>query len=74
MVAWSLAIHGTKIHSPDPPLPAVCAAYATEPLLSVLHPPIKLPSFGPRGRIHLDRRVDFPTICFAALARIEIHI
>lgn len=33
MVAWSLAVPGTEITSSDPPLPAVCTAYPTEPLL-----------------------------------------
>jgi Antitoxin Xre/MbcA/ParS C-terminal toxin-binding domain len=29
MVAWSLAVPGTKINSFDPPLTAVCTAYPT---------------------------------------------
>jgi hypothetical protein len=62
----------TKIPSFDPPLPAVCTAYPTQPFLPFFHPPIELASSGPGSRLHLDRRVNFAAICFAVLARIEI--
>jgi hypothetical protein len=77
MVAWSLAVPGTEITSSDPPLPAVCTAYATPPFLPVFHPPIELASFRPRRRLHLDRRIDFSAISFGTLSRLgvaEIHI
>jgi hypothetical protein len=67
----------TKINSPDPPLPAVCTAYATPPFLPLFHPPIELASFRPCGCLHLDRRIDFSAICFGALLHLgiaEIHI
>ena len=73
MVAWSLAAPGTKISSCDPPLPAVRTAYSTEPFQALFHPIVKPTGLGPRGYVDLDRWVDSPTICFAVLARIELH-
>jgi hypothetical protein len=54
----------------------VCAADATPPLPALFHPPIELASFGPPGRLHLDRRIDFSAICFGTLLHLgvaEIH-
>ena len=68
---------GTKINGSDPSLTAVCTAYPTPPLLPFFHPPIELASFRPRGRLHIDRRIDFSAICFGTLPHIvvaEIHI
>ena len=68
---------GTKINSSDPPLTAICTAYATPPFQPFLHPPIELAGFRPRGRLHLDRRMDFSAICFGTLLHLggaEIHI
>jgi hypothetical protein len=50
---------------------------ATPPLLPFFHPPIKLPSLRPRGRLHLDQRIDFSAICVGTsldLIISEIHI
>jgi hypothetical protein len=72
-----LSARRTKISSPDPPFMAVCTAYATPPLLPFLHPPIELASLRPRGRLHLDRRIDFSAICFGPLLQIvaaELHL
>jgi hypothetical protein len=57
-------------------VPAVRTAYAAPPFPPFLHPPIELPSFRPRGRLHLDRRIDFSAICFGTLLHLaaEIHI
>ena len=66
-----------KINSFDPPLPAVSSAYPTEPLLSVFHPPIELPSSAPGSGLHLNRRVDFPAIRFGTSLQVvvaEVHI
>ena len=68
---------GTKINSSDPPLTAICAAYPAPPFLPFFHPPIELASFRPRGRLHLDRRIDFSAICLGTLLHVvvaEIHI
>jgi hypothetical protein len=54
----------TKINNSNPPLTPVSTAYATQPFLPLFHLPIELASFRPRGRLHLDRRIDFPAICF----------
>jgi hypothetical protein len=57
-------------------LTAVGTAYATPPFPPLSHPPIKLPSFQPRGGLHLDRRIDLSAICFGALLHVvvaEIH-
>jgi hypothetical protein len=70
-------IRGTKINSADPQLPAVRTAYPTEPCLTFFHPPIELASIRPRGRLHLDRRIDFAAICFGTLLHIrvaQVHI
>jgi hypothetical protein len=59
------------------PLTTVCAAYPTPPFLPVLHPPIKLASWCPCGRLDVDRWVDNSAICFGKLLDIllaEIHI
>jgi hypothetical protein len=58
-------------------LTSVCTAYATPPFLPFFHPPIELASFRPRGRLGLDRRIDFSAICFGAVLHLviaEIHI
>jgi hypothetical protein len=71
------AARGTKINSFDPPLTAVCTAYATPPFLPFFHPPIELAGFRPRGRLHLNRRIDFSAICFGAVLHVsigEIHV
>ena len=68
---------GSKITSPDPPLTAVRTAYPAQPLLAFFHPPIELASFRPRGRVHLERRIDCTAICFGDLLQViaaEIHI
>ena len=57
----------TKINSSDPPLTAVGTADATQPFLPFFHPPIKLAGFRPRGRLYLDRRIDFSAICIGTL-------
>jgi len=63
----------------DPPLLTVGTAYPPEPLQAwpvLLDPPVQLSGERPRGYIHLDRRVDFPAICFGAplhLVIAEIH-
>jgi hypothetical protein len=61
------AARGSKIDSSDPPLPAVCTAYTTQPFLPFFHPPIKLAGFRPRGRLYLDRWIDFSAICIGTL-------
>jgi hypothetical protein len=56
---------------------AVWTAYATPPFLPFFYPPIELASFRPRGRLHIDRRIDFSAICFGTLPHLvvaEIHI
>jgi hypothetical protein len=47
----------------DPPLAAVFATYATQPLLALFHPPIELASCRPGSRLNLDRWIDFAAIC-----------
>jgi hypothetical protein len=62
------------INSSDPPLAAVSTAYPTPPFS---HQPIEPASLGPRGRVHLDRRIDFVAICHSKLVHVivaEIHI
>jgi hypothetical protein len=61
----------------DPPLPAVRPARPTQPLLAFLHPPVELAGLRPRGRLDLDRWVDYASICFGKLLQVvvaEIHI
>jgi hypothetical protein len=48
------------------------APYATPPLLPFFHPPIELASLGPCGRLHLDRRIDFPAICRGKLLNLGV--
>jgi hypothetical protein len=58
-------------------LTAVCTAYATPPFLPFFHPPIELAGLRPRGRLDLDRCIDFSAICFGTLLYLvvaEIHI
>jgi len=58
-------------------LTAICTAYATPPFLPFFHPPIELARFRPRGRLNLDRRIDFSAICFSMQLHVivaEIHI
>jgi len=50
-----------------PPLTTVRTAYPAEPFLPVIHPPIEMASFGPRGRLYLDRWIDFPAISLGTL-------
>jgi len=51
---------------PDLPLTAVCTA--TRPTTpAVFHPPVELARCRPRGRLHLDRWIDFSAICFSML-------
>jgi hypothetical protein len=45
----SALLHRTKISSSDPPLTAVCTAYATPSFLPFFHPPIELASFRRRS-------------------------
>jgi hypothetical protein len=74
--SWLSAAPGTKINSSDPPLMAVCTAYATPPFLPFFHPPIELASGRPGGRLDVDRWVDFSAIRFGMLLDIlvaEIH-
>jgi hypothetical protein len=53
-------------------LTAVCAAHATPPFLPLSHPPIKLASWRPSGRLDLDGWIDFSTICFGKLLQVII--
>jgi hypothetical protein len=58
-------------------LTAICTAYATPPLPTFFHPPIELASARPRGRLHLDLRINFSAIPFGTLPQLggaEIHI
>jgi hypothetical protein len=65
-------------------LTTVCTAYPTPPFLALFHPPIKLASWRPGGRLDVDRWVDNSAICFGKLLDIfgklldilvaEIHI
>jgi hypothetical protein len=58
-------------------LTAVCTAYPTPPFLPFFHPPIEQASFRPRGRLDLDRWIDFSAVCFSTLVHVivaEIHI
>jgi hypothetical protein len=58
-------------------LTPVCTGYATPPFLPFFHPPIKLASSRPRGRLDWDRCIDFSAICFGTLLDLivgEIHI
>jgi hypothetical protein len=58
-------------------LTAVSTAYPTKPSPPFLHPPIELDSLGPRGRVHLDRRINFSAIRSGDLLQVivaEIHI
>jgi hypothetical protein len=57
-------------------LSAVYTAYPAPPFLPVFHPPIELAGFRPCGRLHLDRRIDFPAISLGPVLKIlvgEIH-
>jgi hypothetical protein len=70
-----VAAPGTKITSFDPVLFTVRTACPTPPLQAwpmLFDPPIELASRRPGGHLHRDRRIDFPAVCFAVLARIEI--
>jgi hypothetical protein len=56
---------GRPHREPDPTIPAI------------LYPPVELAGFRPRGRLHLDRWICIPAICFGALLHIgaaEIRI
>jgi hypothetical protein len=58
-------------------LATVSTAYSTQPLLALFHPLIEPASWRPRGRLHLDRWIDFSAICFSMLVHVivaEIHI
>jgi hypothetical protein len=54
-------------------LTAVCTAYPTPPFLPFFYPPIELAGFRPGSRIHLDRRIDFSTICFGTLLHLVVR-
>ena len=49
---------------------AVLAAYPAPLFPPFLDPPVELACLGPRGRLHLDRRIDFPAICSGDLLQI----
>jgi hypothetical protein len=66
-LSWLLVSGRTKISSFDPMLPAVFALHTTQPLLALFHPPIELASWGPRGRLDLDRWVDYTAVSFSKL-------
>jgi hypothetical protein len=40
------------------------------PFLPFFHPPSELAGFRPRGRLHLDGRIDFSAICFG----MQLHV
>jgi hypothetical protein len=68
---------GTKINSSNPPLTAVRTAYPTAPFQPLLHPVVDLPSSRPRGRLHLNGRINCTAVCFGDLLQVivaEIHI
>jgi hypothetical protein len=54
-------------------LATIGTAYATPPFLPFSHPPVELASFRPGSRIHLDRRIDFSTICFGTLLHLVVR-
>jgi hypothetical protein len=73
----SLGSRRTKINGSHPALLTVRTAYATQPLLTLLDPPIEPASLGPRGRVHLDWWIYLPAICFGDPLQIivaEVHI
>jgi hypothetical protein len=54
----------------------LCTAYPAPPFLPVFHPPIELASWRPRGRLHLDRWIDFrrsAAACWCHVIAAEIH-
>jgi len=53
-------------------LTAVSTAYATPPFLLLLHPPIEVAGFRPRGRLLLDRRIDFAAIRVGTLPHLVV--
>jgi hypothetical protein len=55
-------------------LTAIWAAYAAPPFLPFFHPPSELASFRPRGRLHLNRRIDFSAICFSTLLHVVVAV
>jgi hypothetical protein len=65
-----LALGWTKINSFDPPLTPVSTAYATPPFLPFSHPRVKLISWRPGGRLHVDRWADCSAIGFSTLLEI----
>ena len=66
------AARRTEINSSDPPLTTVRTAYPTQPFLPFPDPPIELARFRPRGRLHVDRWIDFSPICFGDLPQIIV--
>jgi hypothetical protein len=55
----------------------VCTTYPAEPLLALFDPIVELARFGSCGCLPLDRRIDYPAICFGKLLQVgiaEIHI
>jgi hypothetical protein len=68
---------GTKITRFDPALTTIGTAYPAPPFLPFFHPPIELARCRPRGRLDLDRWIDFSAICFGMPLHVivaEIHI
>jgi hypothetical protein len=41
-------------------------------VLAFFNPPIELASFRPRGRLDLDRRIDFSAICLSKLLHVVV--
>jgi hypothetical protein len=62
-----MSARGTKINSFDPTLTAVFAAYPTQPLLALFHPPIELTTWRPRGCLDLDGWVDYTAVSLRKL-------
>jgi hypothetical protein len=65
-------LYGTKIHSFDPRLTAVCTAYATPRFLPFFHLPIESASARPGGRLHQDRRIDYAASCVGTLPQVRV--
>jgi hypothetical protein len=52
---------------------AVLAPDPTQPLLPLFDPPVKADTWRPRGHLHLNRRVNRPTVSVAVLTWIQLH-
>ena len=70
--SWLWTAGGTNITSFDPPLPAVGTAYSTEPLLTLFRPPVERAGVRPRRHVNRDWWVDFSSVRFAVLVRVEL--